>query len=118
MMSQGAMKFGNYIPERGDIVWLDFSPQKGSEIKKTRPALTISPADYNKKTSLGLFMPITSIVKNYPFELFVSKDMVTGVILSDHIKSLDWKERNAKKITTLDSKTVQMALEKIKLLIG
>jgi mRNA interferase MazF len=86
----------NYTPEAGDIVWLEFDPQKGKEIKKTRPALTISPYTYNIKTGLGLFMPITSKIKGYPFEVIIDKDEVQGAILCDQIRSLDWKARKAK----------------------
>jgi hypothetical protein len=64
-----------YVPDQGDIVWLDFKPQKSNEIKKTRPALVISCKKYNTKTSLAIFMPITSKIKHYPFEIEV-KSMV------------------------------------------
>ena len=85
-----------YVPKEGDIVWLEFDPQKGKEIQKTRPALTISPHAYNLKTSLGLFMPITSKIKGYPFEVIISKGEIQGAILCDQIRSLDWKARRAK----------------------
>jgi mRNA interferase MazF len=85
-----------YAPKEGDIVWLEFDPQKGKEIQKTRPALTISPHAYNLKTGLGLFMPITSKIKGYPFEIMIDKDELQGAILCDQIRSLDWKARKAK----------------------
>lgn len=111
------MKFGNYVPERGDVVWMDFDPQKGSEIKKTRPALTLSPKSYNAKTGLGLFVPITSSIKGYPFEVnFTNKD-IKGVILVDQIKSLDWRIRKAKKITRMDKKAISESLRKVSLLL-
>lgn len=111
------MKFGDYIPDRGDIVWLDFDPQKGTEIKKTRPALTISPKSYNGKTGLGLFVPITSSIKGYPFEVnFKNKD-ISGVILADQIKSFDWRIRKAKKISKVEKKAINEALRKISLLL-
>jgi mRNA interferase MazF len=111
------MKFGNYVPERGDIVWLDFEPQKGTEIKKTRPALTLSPKSYNSKTGLGLFVPITSSIKGYPFEVNFTDKYIKGVILADQIKSLDWRVRNAKKITRVEKKAIHESLRKASLLL-
>lgn len=90
-----------YAPKRGDIVWLAFDPQKGKEIQKTRPALTISPHSYNLKTGLGLFMPITSKIKGYPFEVILDIEEIQGAILCDQIRSLDWQERNAKFISKI-----------------
>jgi mRNA interferase MazF len=98
-----------YTPKRGDIVWLDFDPQKGKEIQKTRPALTISPLSYNLKVGLGLFMPITSKIKGYPFEVIIEIPEIQGAVLCDQIRSLDWKARNAKfasKISILAFKEV------------
>lgn len=106
-----------YIPDRGDIVWLDFDPQKGKEISKTRPALVISPLKYNKKTGLAIFMPITSQVKNYPFEIEVNENDIRGAILCDQIRSFDWCLRRAKKITTLDKNKIQQALLMLRLLL-
>lgn len=106
-----------YIPQRGDIVWLEFDPQKGKEIKKTRPALTISPYIYNKKTELGLFMPITSVVKNYPFEVVIELKKIKGAILCDQIRSLDWKARKAKYIVSIPSLVLSDVLAKLKTLL-
>ena len=86
----------NYIPQRGDIIWLDFNPQAGHEQAGKRPALVLSPKEYNQKTSLLLACPITSKIKGYPFEVVLSEDLpVKGAILADQIKSLDWQVRNA-----------------------
>ncbi len=91
------MKYGDYIPERGDIVWLDFDPQSGHEQKGKRPALILSPQKYNEKTSLCICLPITSKIKNYPFEVLLPDKLpVKGVVLSDQIKSLDFDARNIK----------------------
>lgn len=106
-----------YIPERGDIVWLDFEPQRGSEIKKTRPALVISPKKYNVKTNLAIFMPITSQIKGYPFEVVIKVNDKSGAILCDQVRSLDWKERKASKITRLSNELLEQAISKISLLI-
>ena len=107
----------NYIPQKGDIVWLEFNPQSGHEQKGTRPALVISPEIYNSKTGLCLFMPITSKVKDYPFEVKVKTPKISGVILSDQIKSLDFKARNIKFIDRLEEKAFNQAIEKVLLLI-
>jgi len=106
-----------YTPKHGDIVWLDFDPQKGREIQKTRPALTISLYEYNAKTGLALFMPITSQIKGYPFEVLVNLDLIKGAILCDQIRSLDWKARNAKFITAIPTSVLEEALAKFAVLI-
>ena len=106
-----------YIPDRGDVIWLDFDPQRGREIQKMRPALTVSPANYNEKTGLGLFIPITSHVKAYPFEVLIQHDLVTGAMLCDQIKSLDWKARTAQYVITLSPTQMQQVVDKLKLLL-
>jgi mRNA interferase MazF len=106
-----------YVPDQGDVVWLEFDPQKGHEIKKKGPALIISPKAYNKKTRLALVMPITSKAKGYPFEVSFESTKVEGVILSDQVRSLDWEARNAKKITSLSRTVIEEALTKFQLLL-
>lgn len=108
----------DYIPARGDIVWLEFSPQKGHEQAGRRPALCISPLEYNKKVGLAIFCPITSQKKGYPFEVQLpSTTAVTGVILADHVKSFDWKEREAAYICSLPDKQLKEVLNKLRVLI-
>jgi mRNA interferase MazF len=87
-------KFGNYIPDVGDIVWLNFNPQTGREQADRRPAICISPRIYNQKSGLALFCPITSKIKGYPFEIRIKVGKIDGVILADQIRSLDYRERN------------------------
>jgi mRNA interferase MazF len=106
-----------YIPGRGDVVWLDFEPQRGSEIKKTRPALVISHKKYNAKTNLAIFIPITSKIKNYPFEIEIEVNGKKGAILCDQVRSLDWQARNANKITTISAELLEKAVSKLSLLI-
>lgn len=106
-----------YIPDRGDVVWLEFDPQKGKEIQKTRPALTITPKSYNQKTSLALFMPITSKIKGYPFEVLIDLAEIQGAVLCDQIRSLDWKARKAKFIARLPNFTLEVAMAKFKVLL-
>lgn len=106
-----------YTPQAGDIVWLEFDPQRGREITKTRPALTISPIAYNLKTSLGLFMPITSKIKGYPFEVIINENGIQGAVLCDQIRSLDWKSRKAQFVTHISSLMLEEILAKFKVLL-
>ena len=86
----------SYVPRRGDLVWLSFDPQAGHEQAGRRPAFVLSPESYNRKTALFLACPVTSKVKGYPFEVPLPDGLgVSGVILADQIKSLDWKARRA-----------------------
>jgi mRNA interferase MazF len=82
-----------YIPERGDLVWTDFTPQAGREQSGKRPALVLSPRIYNEKTGLAVMVPITSQIKGYPFEVPIHTKTIRGVALSDHLKNMDWKTR-------------------------
>ena len=85
-----------YVPERGDIVWISLNPQAGHEQAGRRPAVVVSPKSYNGKVGLGLFCPITSQVKGYPFEVTVPPSLpVSGVVLADQVKSMDWRARKA-----------------------
>ena len=84
------------VPDRGDVVWLEFNPQTGSEQVGRRPALVLSPQSYNRKVGLALVCPVTSRVKGYPFEVELPPGLaMKGVILCDQIKSLDWRVRHA-----------------------
>lgn len=85
----------NYTPDRGDVVWIDMHPQAGHEQAGRRPAIVLSPSSYNAKVGLALFGPVTNHIKGYPFEVIIPSGLkVTGAILSDQVKSLDWKIRN------------------------
>ncbi len=108
-----------YIPDRGDIVWLSMDPQTGREQSGRRPALVISPREYNEKTDLAIFCPITSQVKGYPFEVIIPDNMeIGGVILSDQIKNLDWKTRNAEFICKLPKSALTDTINKINVLLN
>src|ERR1700757_1536595 len=88
-----------YVPERGDAVWITLDPQAGHEQAGRRPALVLSPSAYNGRVGLGLFCPITSQVKGYPFEVpLPDGSPVTGVVGADQVKSLDWRARKATRI--------------------
>ena len=107
-----------YIPSKGDVVWLDFSPQAGHEQSGNRPALCISPKEYNEKTGLAIFCPITSHSKGYPFEVPLPENMALhGVILSDHFKSLDWGIRQAEYICSIPDRLLAEVLGKLRTLL-
>jgi len=109
----------SYVPDRGDLVWLDFDPHSGKEQAGRRPALVLSPAPYNRKTGLAIACPITSQVKGYPFEVSVnSPGGISGVVLSDHVKSIDWVARNAKRAGGTGAETLNAVVGRIARLIG
>jgi mRNA interferase MazF len=109
----------DYVPRRGDLVWLHFDPKAGHEQAGRRPALVLSPASYNGRVGLGLFCPITSQAKGYPFEVGLpSGSTVAGVILSDQVKSLDWRARRADLIESLPPEVTEEVLGKLGTLVG
>ena len=112
------VKSKQYIPDRGDIVWLTFSPQSGREQSGRRPALVISPLVYNGKTNLAIFCPITSQIKDYPFEVKLPENLdISGVIISDQIKNLDWKAREVEYICQLPKSQLIETINKISTLL-
>ena len=113
------VKNKSFIPKRGHIVWIDFDPQSGHEQAGRRPALVISPATYNEKIGLALLCPITSQIKGYPFEVAIPKGLsVSGAILADQIKSLDWKSREAEFGCDAPHEVVNLVLEKVSTLLS
>lgn len=107
-----------YVPERGDLAWLSFHPQAGREQTGRRPALVLSPLEYNRTVGLALMCPITNRAKGYPFEVALPQDLeVTGVVLSDHLKSLDWRVRRARFAGTAPSSVMAEVLGKIHTLL-
>ncbi len=107
----------NYAPDRGDIVWLNFSPQLGHEQRGRRPAIVLSKKAYNKKIGLALFCPITSKEKGYPFEVKINYKKIKGCVLSDQIKSLDWTIRDIEFIQKASKSLIDEVLSKVSILI-
>lgn len=107
------------VPDRGDVVWLDFTPQAGNEQAGRRPALVLSPASYNRKSGLMLCCPVTNQAKGYPFEVPIApaSGAGTGVALSDQIRCLDWKSRNAVKFASATAQCTHGVSTKVKLLL-
>ena len=106
-----------YVPDRGDIIWLEFDPQKGHEQKGRRPGIVLSKKEYNQKSNLAIICPITSKIKGYPFEVRINS-IIQGVILSDQIRSIDWKSRNAAFIEKIPEEILKETLENIDLLLN
>jgi len=103
-----------HIPERGDVVWITLNPQAGHEQAGRRPALVLSPASYNAKVGLAIFCPLTNQIKGYPFEVLIPAGLgVSGAVLADQVKSLDWQARNAELICALPPATVTEVLQKL-----
>jgi mRNA interferase MazF len=108
-----------YVPQRGDVVWITLNPQAGHEQSGRRPAVVLSPADYNGKVGLAIVCPITSQIKGYPFEVLIPAGLpVSGAILADQIKSLDWRARKAEKVCTLPAGAVAELLQKLGTLLA
>jgi mRNA interferase MazF len=109
-----------YVPDRGDVVWLDFTPQAGHEQSGRRPALVLSPAIYNGKSGMAICCPITNQAKGYPFEIAVVPEAghkVTGQVLADQVRALDWKARNAKKFAEVTAQCARDVSNRIRQLL-
>jgi mRNA interferase MazF len=107
-----------YVPQCGDVVWIALNPQAGREQAGRRPAVVLSPGNYNGKIGLAVLCPITSQVKGYPFEVLIPVGLpVEGAILSDQVKSLDWRARNAELICTLPPETISEVFQKLIVLL-
>lgn len=112
------MRPARFTPDRGDIVWLEFSPQAGREQRGKRPGLVLSPASYNGRVGLALCCPVTSQVKGYPFEVLIPTGLeAQGAILADHLRSLDWRARGAKLWCRVPPATVGEVAAKVQALL-
>jgi mRNA interferase MazF len=108
-----------YVPQCGDVVWITLNPQAGHEQAGRRPAVVLSPQSYNGKTGLALLCPITNQIKGYPFEVLIPAGLpIAGAVLSDQVKSLDWRARNAELICTLPVEAISEVLQKLVTLLA
>ncbi len=108
-----------YVPDRGDVIWINLNPQAGHEQAGRRPVIVLSPAKYNRKVGMAILCPIMTQIKGYPFEVNIPPDLkIAGVILSDQVKCLDWKVRNAEFICKLHSKVIEKVLKKLNTLLS
>ena len=101
-----------YVPSQGDLVWLEFNPQAGH-----RPALVISDRDYNRKTGLAIFCPLTSQIKGYPFEVTCEGKTISGAVLADQVKSLDWRARKVRRIEPAPAGILEETIAKLQALL-
>ena len=107
-----------FVPDRGDAVWISFDPQSGHEQAGRRPALVLSPAAYNERVGLAIMCPIASHVKGYPFEVALPAGLpLSGVVLADQVKCLDWRSRKVVLGCALPSTTVAQVLRKLNALL-
>lgn len=106
-----------YIPQAGDIVWIDLNPRTGHEQAGHRPAIVLSPGAYNSKTGLMLCCPVTTQIKSYPFEVAL-KGKRASVVLADQVKCLDWRQRKAKRKGRASAEELHAVRQKLRLLIG
>lgn len=106
----------SYVPDVGDVVWLEFDPQAGREQAGHRPAVVLTPKSYNQITNLLICCPLTTKIKGYPFEVMID-GVPQNVALSDQIKSLDWKVRHAKLKGKVSQQELQQLKDKLALLL-
>ena len=111
------MSARRYVPDAGDVVWLNFTPQAGHEQAGHRPALVLSPAAYNEKAGLMLCCPMTTQIKHYPFEVLIG-GTPTAVVLADQVKSVDWRVRRATRKGRISPEELADVRAKILALIG
>jgi mRNA interferase MazF len=107
-----------YVPDAGDLVWLTFDPRAGHEERGRRPALILSPRTYNAKARLAIACPITSHAKGYPFEVALPGGAITGVVLADHVKNLDWNARRVEFAATAPAEVLTDVRERLRALLG
>ena len=109
----------SYLPNRGDVVWISLNPQAGHEQAGRRPAVVVSPLAYNRKVGLALLCPITSQIKGYPFEVIIPQGLkLSGAVLSDQVRSFDWRARRAELICTLPRDTIVEVVQKLSTLVS
>ena len=112
------MNLQTHVPQCGDVVWITLNPQVGHEQAGRRPALVLSPQNYNGKVGLAIFCPITTLIKGYPFEVLIPAGLpVEGAILADQVKSLDWRARTAELICTLPTDITAEVFQKLATLL-
>lgn len=108
-----------WAPDAGDLVWLTFDPQAGREQAGRRPALVLSPVAYNRRSGLAIMCPITSHIKGYPFEVELPRGLnISGAVLADHVKSLDWRIRRAEHAGKVPTSTLQEVQARLAPLLG
>lgn len=108
----------DYIPDAGDVVWLQFNPQTGPEQAGHRPALVVSPKSFNRSSGMAVFCPLTTKIKGYPFEVLEEIDGEPSAILVDQVRAMDWSARSAKFKTRVSGESLQEVRGKLAALMG
>jgi mRNA interferase MazF len=109
----------DYVPDRGDAIWITLNPQEGHEQAGRRPAIVLTVKAYNEKSGLAICCPITNQTKGYPYEVAIPDGLgVTGVVLADQVRSLDWRERRAELIVALPIEVISDVREKLHTLLS
>ncbi|MBI3823169.1 MAG: endoribonuclease MazF [Planctomycetes bacterium] len=107
-----------FVPDRGDVIWIDFDPQTGHEQAGRRPAVVLSPYAYNRPSGLALLCPITNQAKGYPYEVSLPDGLrVSGVVLTDQVKNMDWKQRRAAFLCDMPAEVIAEVVEKLLTLV-
>jgi mRNA interferase MazF len=108
-----------YIPERGDIVKLNFDPTLGREQAGYRPALILTTKEFNQATRLALACPITSKIKGFNLEVLLPEGLITsGAVLTFQVKTIDWVERQVKYIESMPGEAIDEVISKLQVLLG
>ncbi len=107
-----------YIPKRGDIIWTDFDPAAGHEQKGKRPALVLSPVPFNQKMKLALVAPVTSRVRGHAFEVPLKGKMISGVVLCQQVKTIDYIERGVSFAEKAHTDVVDDVLARVRAIIS
>jgi mRNA interferase MazF len=108
----------DYIPDAGDVVWLQFNTQAGHEQAGHRPALVVSPQSFNRSSGMAVFCPLTTKIKGYPFEVLEEIEGETSAILVDQVRAMDWSARSAKFKARVSNESLQEVRGKLAALIG
>jgi mRNA interferase MazF len=107
-----------FVPDRGDLIWLDFHPQAGREQTGRRPGLVLSPGSYHARVGLALVCPVTSRVKGYPFEVLLPEGAaICGAVLADHVRSVDWRQRRAEPVGKASPDLLEAVTQRVEALI-
>ena len=116
--SAGTMRHSIYVPGRGDIIWINLDPRVGHEQSGRRPALVLSPSLFSRRAGLAVICPITTKPKGLLFETPLTNTTTKGVVLTIHVRSVDFTVRKIKFIEKAPSYIVEEIADKVDLIIG
>jgi mRNA interferase MazF len=108
----------SYIPKQGDLIWIHFKPDLPQNPKNARPALIVSPSVYNETRGLCLVLPVTTHIKDYPFEVRFFTDCMEGVIIADQIRCFDWRSHQISFISKVERAVLEEVIERFNTLLS